>query len=567
MSRADRKDKSRGGGAVVGLAFVALGLLGAVPALAARTDSAVHAPPATGQFAYNAFVPARAPGFSYVDPVFHETVRRLTTDHAHDDIYARNMWWSADETRYLHRTSNPDFWDVIDVATGTVTHTGIPNGGGFAADGGFDPVDPNVLYYLTGTDVHQVTLNPDGTFTDAIYFTPPGGAPLGDLGGKMNWLDASGRYMLVRYGAEPAVHLYDRTNFSAGPYANPIDATRSVGFGLGLSPDGQFVVGYDGRAVGYGGMGQGLSWRIDHVNRALPLTPNYFWGLCGNHGAFVSASDGRNYMAVSDCFSGTQLWRVDITNAVGDQSPGTGPDVDAQHAMPNNKLLASWPTPGEGAGHVSAVAAGPLRDWVFYATEDRDDTFDGGTGDPAGRITPWHAYRQEIMAINVMTGEIRRLAHHRSRLDDDYYSQPHVSASWKGAVVGFSSNFNQPGTQGEPPVTDVYAIPFVFPAPSLSSLSPVNVGGGPDGFVLTVSGRNFVSNSIVQWNGTNRTTSFVSSTELQATIPAADIATPGTAEVTVINPAPGGGTSNALTFTIQSVLSRHVVPRILWPST
>ena len=307
----------------------------------------------------------------------------------------------------------------------------------------------------------------------------------------MNWLDASGRYMLVRYGAEPSVHLYDRTNFSAGPYANPIDATRSVGFGLGLSPDGQFVVGYDGRAVGYGGMGQGLSWRIDHVNRALPVTPNYFWGLCGNHGAFVSASDGRNYMAVSDCFSGTQLWRVDITNAVGDQSPGTGPDVDAQHAMPNNKLLASWPTPGEGAGHVSAVAAGPLRDWVFYATEDRDDTFDGGTGDNTGRITPWHAYRQEIMAINVMTGEIRRLAHHRSRLDDDYYSQPHVSASWKGAVVGFSSNFNQPGTQGEPPVTDVYAIPFVFPAPSLSSLSPVNVGGGPDGFVLTVSGRNF----------------------------------------------------------------------------
>ena len=216
---------------------------------------------------------------------------------------------------------------------------------------------------------------------------------------------------------------------------------------------------------------------------------------------------------------------------------------------------------------MSAVAAGPLRDWVFYATEDRDDTFDGGTGDNTGRITPWHAYRQEIMAINVMTGEIRRLAHHRSRLDDDYYSQPHVSASWKGAVVGFSSNFNQPGTQGEPPVTDVYAIPFVFPAPSLSSLSPVNVGGGPDGFVLTVSGRNFVSNSIVQWNGTNRTTSFVSSTELQATIPAADIATPGTAEVTVINPAPGGGTSNALTFTIQSGLSRHVVPRILWPST
>src|SRR5205807_10479805 len=92
VSRAGREDMARGGGAVVGLAFVAVGVLGALPAVAARTDSAVYAPPGRGRFAYNAFVPARTPGFSYVDPVFRETVRRLTTDHAHDDIYARNMW-------------------------------------------------------------------------------------------------------------------------------------------------------------------------------------------------------------------------------------------------------------------------------------------------------------------------------------------------------------------------------------------------------------------------------------------------------------------------------------------
>src|SRR6185295_629608 len=53
----------------------------------------------------------------------------------------------------------------------------------------------------------------------------------------------------------------------------------------------------------------------------------------------------------------------------------------------------------------------------------------------------------------------------------------------------------------------------------------------------------------------NRTTTFVSSTQLTAAIPASDIATVGTANVTVVNPAPGGGTSNALTFTILSTLS------------
>lgn len=71
--------------------------------------------------------------------------------------------------------------------------------------------------------------------------------------------------------------------------------------------------------------------------------------------------------------------------------------------------------------------------------------------------------------------------------------------------------------------------------------------GGPD-FTLTVNGSNFVSNSVVRWEGLDRATTFVSNTQLQAAISAADIATPGNRQVTVFNPAPGGGTSTPLTF-------------------
>jgi hypothetical protein len=46
----------------------------------------------------------------------------------------------------------------------------------------------------------------------------------------------------------------------------------------------------------------------------------------------------------------------------------------------------------------------------------------------------------------------------------------------------------------------------------------------------------------------NRTTTFVSSTQLTAAIPAANIASAGTAQVKVFNPTPGGGASNAQTF-------------------
>lgn len=64
------------------------------------------------------------------------------------------------------------------------------------------------------------------------------------------------------------------------------------------------------------------------------------------------------------------------------------------------------------------------------------------------------------------------------------------------------------------------------------------------------NGTGFVPASVVRWNATDRPTTFISSTELQAAIPASDIGVSGSAQVTVFNPAPGGGASNAQTFTI-----------------
>jgi hypothetical protein len=56
---------------------------------------------------------------------------------------------------------------------------------------------------------------------------------------------------------------------------------------------------------------------------------------------------------------------------------------------------------------------------------------------------------------------------------------------------------------------------------------------------------------VVRWKGLKRTTTFVSSKQLKATILASDVAAAGNATVTAFNPGPGGGTSNALTFVIK----------------
>jgi hypothetical protein len=432
------------------------------PRLPGLPDALVHAPPATGAFAYNSFVPALAHGASYVDPVFGTTVRRITIDHVSDDIYSRNMWWNADETRYLHRTTNgtpwKDYWDVIAVARGEVTHKGIRNGS-LAADGGFDPVDPNVLYYLSGSQIHKVTLNPNGTWKDSVYFTTPGGAALKSLGGTLNWFDARGRYMLVRHGPEPSVYLYDRQNLAAGPYANPVRGDISIdkdGY-VGITPDGKFLVGHQD-VVGQLRPRASVSWAINHAGRSVAASPTVFWSLCGDHGSFISPSDGGNYFITFNCWDAPEVWRADITNNA------SGLSAAQQKALPNNKRLITLPTWGDNNGHFSAVAKGALKDWAFLSSEYGSDRFNGGT-------SSWAAYRQEIIAINVTTGEIRRLAHHRSRsLWSDYFSSPRVSASWGGKYVGWASNFNQDG------VNDVYVIPFGETtdtiSPTVSQTSP-----------------------------------------------------------------------------------------------
>ena len=90
------------------------------------------------------------------------------------------------------------------------------------------------------------------------------------------------------------------------------------------------------------------------------------------------------------------------------------------------------------------------------------------------------------------------------------------------------------------------------PVPGISSLTPPSLLVGGADFTLTVTGSGFISDSVVRWNGVDQVTIFVSDTELQAAIPASDIATAGTPSVAVFNPAPGGGNSNAVTFFVNN---------------
>jgi Abnormal spindle-like microcephaly-assoc'd, ASPM-SPD-2-Hydin/FG-GAP-like repeat len=91
------------------------------------------------------------------------------------------------------------------------------------------------------------------------------------------------------------------------------------------------------------------------------------------------------------------------------------------------------------------------------------------------------------------------------------------------------------------------------PVPQIDlPLIPQAAQPGSAGFTLTVDGAGFVNGSVVSWNGSPRSTTFISPAKVTAAINASDVATAGTASVTVSNPTPGGGTSSGVYFEVTT---------------
>lgn len=87
--------------------------------------------------------------------------------------------------------------------------------------------------------------------------------------------------------------------------------------------------------------------------------------------------------------------------------------------------------------------------------------------------------------------------------------------------------------------------------PVITSISPTSKVVGSSDFTLTVYGANFGTNSTVNFNGIMRSTTYISATQLQASIPASAVKVAEQQLVTVTNP--GVGTSNGLLFSVTGV--------------
>lgn len=141
-------------------------------------------------------------------------------------------------------------------------------------------------------------------------------------------------------------------------------------------------------------------------------------------------------------------------------------------------------------------------------------------------------------------------------LPTSFVNNTQLTASIAADKIGAAGQVNvqvvnlAPGGGASNTLPFTISAPGQNPVPSISTVTPGSAPAGGSAFTLTVNGANFIAGSVVRWNGADRATSFVSSSQLTAQITATDLAAAGPAGVTVFNPGPGGGLSNAAEFAV-----------------
>jgi sugar lactone lactonase YvrE len=97
-----------------------------------------------------------------------------------------------------------------------------------------------------------------------------------------------------------------------------------------------------------------------------------------------------------------------------------------------------------------------------------------------------------------------------------------------------------------------YDVPVPYAVPAVLALAPARLTATDAAFSITVNGSGFERSSVVRWNGASQPTTFLDSTQLEASIGASSLTGGGPFAVTVFTPGPGGGSSSLLNLPLDA---------------
>jgi hypothetical protein len=122
-----------------------------------------------------------------------------------------------------------------------------------------------------------------------------------------------------------------------------------------------------------------------------------------------------------------------------------------------------------------------------------------------------------------------------------YVSGTQLNVSLSEADIAAEGTYMVSVSNPSPNPATSAALPFAVivanPVPTITGDSRSLTASDSGNYALTVTGTDFVSKSVVLWNGTSLPTKYVSPGVLLATIPAADLPPTPPVQLTVSNPA------------------------------
>jgi hypothetical protein len=396
---------------------------------------------------YDTFVPP-AKGQSYTDPVFGCKITRITDAAAMGWVSANHFYNTATTSNaddsYLvvfngyNGTSNM----VVDLSGNTVVSpSNMP--GSNSALYVWDTTDSKVFYYTSGNQFIKGTITgtaPNATVTSTVLATfsqyasvvIPGIMDLSDDGLHI-WLTSASAMGGYSYTADVFLVTLNAGNGNATSAAMSTVMPSVTYHKLQIVPNNGVSVEGSGARTIYntngtvyevpgGGTSNHTDWSLDSSGKMVAVSI-WFDGTAQN-----GCPSNWGYGLLDLASNTVRLCLNDGIQNVGNASHDSARDVQSKHWF-------AFSTDNSGSCPSSS----------YYCFNNPTNT------------TGWSLYDGEILLWDSI-GNTVRLAHHRSRTNENYWAQTRASLSRSGKYVVFDSNYNQSGTSGGANYTDVYVI-------------------------------------------------------------------------------------------------------------
>jgi 6-phosphogluconolactonase len=347
-------------------------------------------------------------------------------------------------------------------------------------------------------------------------------------------LDPAGKFLYVAGGVTTVAALTVNANNGAltAVSGSPFMTGDHFVAEVAVNPTGKYLYFTSPNSIGIGsGPGSLSAYTINASSGALtalsksPFTTAQEPEAVAVHptGKFVYVA---NTSSCASCLPGSiSAYSVDASSGVltaipGSPFPDAGLGPFGAAVDPTGKFL-----------YVSNVLSGSVSAYTINASSG---ALTAVAGSPV-----FSGNQPEAVAVDP-SGKFLYVANYFSNTISAYTINPS-----SGALTPVPGS---PFPSGKGPVAFAIRSQPITPSLAITSIAPSSATAGGAAFTLTITGAGFVSGDAVQWNGSLLSTTFVSSTQLTATIPASLIATAGSASVTV---AAGATVSKAIGFTIS----------------